>query len=63
MRWAEWLDFTRIIASSKMIDHHLPLRYLYALEIQLGAALGLADPTQVMSELTRAHYDNQRKSE
>ena len=60
LRWAEWQDLTKIVASSKMIVHHLPLNYLTALEIRLAAALGLPDPTQAMSELTRAYYEEQR---
>ena len=57
MRWAEWQDFTKIVASSKMIEHHLAPGYLGALEMRLGAALGLPDPTQVMCELTRAVHE------
>lgn len=60
MRWAEWRDFSKVIASSQMIEHHLPLKYLCALEMQLGAALGLPDPTQAMSAFTRAHYKKQQ---
>ena len=61
MRWAEWQDFSKVVASSKMITHHLPLNYLTALEIRLATALGLADPAQAMSELTYAYYKNQRE--
>ena len=57
MRWVEWHDVTRIVASSKMVDHHLPTGYLGALELRLGEALGLADPADAMSELTRSMYE------
>jgi hypothetical protein len=60
MRWAEWGDLTKITASTKMIDHHLAPGYLGALELRLGAALGLANPAEAMSELTRALYEKQQ---
>ena len=59
MRWAEWGDLTKITASTKMIEHHLAPRYLGALEFWLGAALGLANPAEAMSELTRGLYEKQ----
>eukprot|EP01045_Picozoa_sp_COSAG04_P032808 COSAG04_NODE_6554_length_1306_cov_0.879867_2_plen_74_part_00 len=60
MRWAEWGDLTKVNASTKMINHHLAPGYLGALELRLGAALGLANPAEAMSELTRALYEQQR---
>ena len=57
MRWAEWSDLKKITASSKMIDHHLAPGYLGALELRLGVALGLANPAEAMSELTRTLYE------
>jgi hypothetical protein len=38
MRWLEWQDVVKIVASSKMIKHHLPPGHLNALEARLEAA-------------------------
>jgi hypothetical protein len=38
MRWLEWQDVVKIVASSKMIEHHLARGYLNALEARLEAA-------------------------